>query len=53
MRENVEQNIVWIGKEDKVASFHKVEGYEECPFTCAEHFRDFLCSLQESGYRFQ
>lgn len=44
---------VWIGAEEKIASFHYVEGYQDQSFPHHDQFVHFLCSLQEQGYRFQ
>ena len=51
----MEQNrfIVWLNDQSRIASFHRVVGYEERSFTCHEFFMSFLHSLQERGYRFQ
>lgn len=43
---------VWIGAEEKIASFHYVEGYQDRSFP-HDQFVYFICSLQEQGYRFQ
>jgi len=44
---------VWLCSENRIASFHKIAGYESRSFTCYEYFMGFLCGLQEQGYRFQ
>ena len=49
----VETYVVWVGKTDRIASFRKVEGYEEMTFTTHEYFMSFLNGLQMEGYRFQ
>ena len=49
----VEPYVVWVGKTDRIASFRKVEGYEEKSFTTHEFFMSFLNGLQMEGYRFQ
>ena len=48
-----ETYIVWISDIDRIASFRKVEGYEEKTFTTHEFFMSFLHGLQQNGYRFQ
>ena len=49
----VEAYVVWVGNTDRIASFRKVEGYEEKSFTTHEFFMSFLNGLQMEGYRFQ
>ena len=49
----VETYVVWVGKTDRIASFRKVEGYEEKSFTTHKFFMSFLNGLQMEGYRFQ
>lgn len=46
-------HMVWIGEEDRVASFHAVDTYELRTFACHDFFLDYLRSLQERGFRFQ
>ena len=46
-------HTVWISSEEKIASFHDVPGYKVLSFFYHEEFINFLCSLQEQGYRFQ
>jgi len=46
-------HIVWLSEQDRIASFHHVEGYYTQTFTCHDFFMNFLHSLQERGYRFQ
>ncbi len=46
-------HIVWIGEEDRIASFHAVDRYERQTFTCHDYFIKYLRSLQERGFRFQ
>lgn len=48
-----ETYIVWISDIDWIASFRKVEGYEEKTFPDHEFFMSFLHGLQQNGYRFQ
>lgn len=46
-------HTVWIGEEDRVASFHAVDTYEPQTFVCHDFFLKYLCRLQERGFRFQ
>ena len=46
-------HIVWLNEQDRIASFHHVEGYHIQTFHCHDFFMNFLHSLQERGYRFQ
>jgi len=46
-------HIVWLSEQDRIASFHHVEGYNIQTFSCHDFFMSFLHSLQERGYRFQ
>ncbi len=49
----VDVHTVWVGEEDRVASFHQVDSYQPQTFSCHEYFINFLRSLQERGFRFQ
>ena len=49
----LESYVVWISSAERIASFRKVDGYQEKAFTCHDFFMSFLYSLQERGYRFQ
>ena len=49
----VADHIVWVNDQDRIASFHHVEGYYIQTFSCHDFFMSFLHSLQERGYRFQ
>lgn len=44
---------VWVEEENRIASFHAVDGYEQKAFSCHDYFVKFLISLQERGFRFQ
>ena len=46
-------HTVWVGEEDRIASFHAVGHYEPQTFSCHDYFINFLRSLQERGFRFQ
>ncbi len=48
-----EVHTVWIGEEDRIASFHAIDTYEARTFDCHDFFIDYLRSLQERGFRFQ
>ncbi len=49
----VSDHVVWLNEQDRIASFHYVEGYNIQTFSCHDFFMSFLHSLQERGYRFQ
>ena len=51
--QEVSNHIVWLSEQDRIASFHHVEGYNIQTFNCHDFFMHFLHSLQERGYRFQ
>lgn len=53
MQEGVRLHTVWLEERSKIASFHRVEGYQQRAFICHEFFMAFLQGLQEQGYRFQ
>ena len=46
-------HTVWIGEEDRIASFHAVDTYELQTFVCHDLFIKYLRTLQERGFRFQ
>ena len=46
-------HTVWIGEEDRIASFHAVEDYTARTFECHDYFIRFLQILQQRGFRFQ
>lgn len=50
--QNKEKNTVWINEEERVASFHPVEGYTMQEFSSREFFMSYLLSLQQCGFRF-
>lgn len=47
------ENVVWLNKKERIASFHYVPGYQKQEFYRREIFINYLKSLQECGYRFQ
>ena len=44
---------VWLDQVQKIASFHAVEGYDQCEFRDHSHFLHYMEDLQNSGYLFQ
>lgn len=46
-------HTVWVGAEDRVASFHAVDRYELRTFDCYDAFINYLYALQLHGFRFQ
>lgn len=44
---------VWLDLENRIASFHPVEGWQRQSFLVREFFLNYLHALQEQGYRFQ
>ena len=44
---------VWIGEEERVASFHKVDGYKLQIIKGRDDYVKYLETLQEQGFRFQ
>lgn len=46
-------HTVWIGEEDRIASFHAVKDYTMRTFECHDYFIHFLQTLQQRGFRFQ
>ena len=53
MNQNTNVHTVWVGEEDRIASFHAVDSYEVQTFSCHDYFINYLRSLQERGFRFQ
>lgn len=53
VKQNTDAHTVWVGEEDRIASFHEVESYQPQTFSCHDYFINFLRSLQERGFRFQ
>lgn len=52
-KSNETKHTVWIGHQDRIASFHPVENYTPQSFLSYETFHNFLRGLQECGYKFQ
>ena len=44
---------VWIDEQEKIASFHPVEGYRKHTYSNHELFMELLQALQQQGFRFQ
>ena len=53
VKQSTDVHTVWVGEEDRIASFHAVESYELQTFANREYFIDYLRALQERGFRFQ
>ena len=57
MVDNLEQGperyTVWISEQERIASFHAVEGYEMQTFATHDFFMSYIHSLQERYFRFQ
>lgn len=53
LEQHPQVHAVWIGEEDRIASFHAVDTYELQTFVCHDFFLEYLRSLQERGFRFQ
>jgi hypothetical protein len=45
--------IVWMNDQERIVSFHQVDGYHIKSFTCHDFFISFIQALQDRGYRFQ
>ena len=51
--QNPEIHTVWISEQDRIASFHPVEGYVVQTFVNHDFFMSYIHSLQERSFRFQ
>lgn len=51
-KNNVLTYCVWVGKEDGIASFHEVDGYEANIFSDHDEFIAYVTQLQEQRFRF-
>lgn len=51
--DHAKAHTVWVGEEDRIASFHAVGTYKLRTFECHDFFMKYLCALQERGFRFQ
>ena len=52
-KQNTDVHTVWVGEDDRIASFHAVDSYQQQTFVNREYFIDYLRALQERGFRFQ
>ena len=52
-KQNTDVHTVWVGEDDRIASFHAVDPYQQQTFASREYFIDYLRALQERGFRFQ
>ena len=48
-----EIHTVWVSEQDRIASFHPVEGYVVQTFSNHDFFMSYIHSLQERRFRFQ
>lgn len=46
-------HCVWVGEDDRIVSFHAVDTYQLQTFDRHDFFLNYLCALQERGFRFQ
>ena len=53
MKQASDVHTVWVGENDRIASFHAVDSYQQQTFASREYFIDYLRALQERGFRFQ
>ena len=53
LSEEIPRETVWLDLENRVASFHPMEGWKRQSFQVREFFLHYLHALQEQGYRFQ
>ena len=44
---------VWIDEQEKIVSFHYVEGYRKHTYNEQKTFLELLSILQQCGFRFQ
>ena len=52
MPQNTATLVVWVSNQDRIASFHYVEGYQQMDFTRQDFFAGYLQSLVGQGYHF-
>lgn len=43
---------VWVNVEQKIVSFHSVDGHDCIYFQKREHFLSYILGLSEQGFRF-
>ena len=53
LKQHPEIHTVWISEQDRIASFHAVEGYVVQTFVNHDFFTNYIHSLQERNFRFQ
>lgn len=49
---DTDEFVVWVDAENKLASFHEMNGLEKKRFPNKERFMDFLQQLSQQHYRF-
>lgn len=47
------EHIVWMDEQERIVSFHPVDGYQQRSFLSRTYFLQFILDLQQQGYRFQ
>lgn len=47
------EHIVWMDVQERIVSFHPVDGYLRRSFLSHTYFLRFILDLQQQGYRFQ
>lgn len=53
-QQEVRKRTVWLNEEQRIASFHFVDGFRREDLVCHDDFFiRFLQALQVQGYRFQ
>jgi len=52
-KQSTDIHTVWVGEDDRIASFHAVDSYQQQTFANREYFIAYLRALQERGFRFQ
>lgn len=53
LEQRAEIRTVWVGEQDRIASFHAVDTYSPRTFICRDTYIQYLQILQERGFRFQ
>lgn len=52
-KEYPETHHIWIGEQERIASFHEVDTYRLQIITGYDNYVSYLETLQEQGFRFQ
>lgn len=52
-KEQLEEHHVWIGEQERIASFHEVDTYKLQIIKGHDDYVNYLEFLQEQGFRFQ